>query len=101
MMTCEEARPLLHGLIDGELDRAKVRDVEDHVSSCQRCAAELAQFRQMRTAMKHESMTFAAPAALRSRIETALPNPVPQRTAPSRRRSPPTSNPPSPRSMPR
>jgi anti-sigma factor RsiW len=86
MMTCEEARALLHGLIDGELDRAKAREVEDHVSSCQRCAAELAQFQQMRAAMRHESMTFAAPAALRSRIEAALPNPVAQRVAPSRRR---------------
>jgi len=86
MMTCEEARPLLHGLIDGELDRNNAREVEDHVSSCQRCAAKLAQFRQMRAAMRHESMTFAAPAALRSRIEAALPNPVAQRVAPSRRR---------------
>jgi anti-sigma factor RsiW len=86
MMTCDEARTLLHGLIDGELDRAKTREVEGHAASCQRCAAELAQFRQMRAAMRQESMTFAAPAALRARIEVALPNPVPTRVAPSRRR---------------
>ena len=86
MMTCEEANPLLHGLIDGELDPARTREVENHVASCQRCAAELAQFRQMRAAMRQESMTFAAPAALRSRIEAALPNRVPQRVSPSRRR---------------
>jgi anti-sigma factor RsiW len=86
MMTCEEARVLLHGLIDGELNRVNTREVEDHAASCPRCAAELAQFQQMRIAMKHESMTFAPPAALRARIEAALPNPVSPRTAPSRRR---------------
>jgi anti-sigma factor RsiW len=86
MMKCEDAGVLLHGLIDGELDRAKVREVEDHVASCQRCAAELAQFRQMRAAMRRESMTFAAPSALRARIEGALPNPTSPRAAPSRRR---------------
>jgi anti-sigma factor RsiW len=86
MMTCEEAGPLLHGLIDGELNRVTTRNVEDHVASCQRCAAEVAQFRQMRATMRQDSMTFAAPAALRSRIEAALPNPVPPRAAPSRRR---------------
>ena len=86
MMTCEEARPLLHGLIDGELSRAKAREVENHALSCRRCAAELAQFRQMRGAIRQESMTFAAPAALRARIEAAMPNPMPPRAAPSRRR---------------
>lgn len=84
MMSCDEARPLLHGLMDGELDPSRARAVEAHVASCQGCAAELAQFRQMRSAMRHESMTFAAPAALRSRIEAALPIAAPKR-APSRR----------------
>jgi anti-sigma factor RsiW len=86
MMTCEEARTLLHGFIDGALDRLNTREVGNHVASCQRCATELAQFRHMRAAMRHESMIFAAPTALRSRIEAALPNAVTQRAVPSRRR---------------
>ena len=85
MMSCDEARPLLHGLMDGELDPSRTRAVEAHVASCEACAAELAQFRQMRTAMRHEGMTFAAPAALRSRIEAALPTAAPKRAVPSRR----------------
>jgi len=85
MMSCDEAHVLLHGLLDGELDRAKAREVGAHVDSCPRCAADLRQFREMRAAMRDERMTFAAPAALRSRIEAALPSPAPVRAAPSRR----------------
>ena len=42
MMSCDEARVLLHGLLDGELDAGKAREVEAHVDGCPRCAAELA-----------------------------------------------------------
>ena len=51
MMTCDEARVLLHALLDGELDAGHAREVEAHVAGCPRCAAELAQFREMRQAM--------------------------------------------------
>ena len=40
-MTCDEAEILLHALIDGELDAGHAREVEDHIASCPRCAAEL------------------------------------------------------------
>ena len=71
-MTCDEAKVLLHGLIDGELDMASARAVEAHVASCQRCAAELRRFREMHQAMACANLRFAAPAALRSRIEAAI-----------------------------
>ena len=85
MMTCDEARVLLHALLDGELDAGHAREVEAHVAGCPRCAAELAQFREMRRAMAGANLSFAAPAALRSRIEAALPAPVVRAPAPSRR----------------
>jgi anti-sigma factor RsiW len=86
MMSCDEAKALLHGLLDGELDPSRTREVEAHVGGCPRCAAELRQFREMRAAMRDERMTFAAPAALRSRIEAALaPAPVVCAATPSRR----------------
>ena len=84
MMTCDEARVLLHALLDGELDAGHAREVEAHVAGCPRCAAELAQFREMREAMSGANLSFAAPAALRSRIEAALPAP-PVARAPRRR----------------
>ena len=76
MMTCDEARVLLHALLDGELDAGHAREVETHVAGCPRCAAELAQFREMRGTLSDANLSFTAPAALRSRIEAALPAPV-------------------------
>jgi len=76
MMTCDEVRVLLHALLDGELDAGHAREVEAHVAGCPRCATELSQFREMRGAMAGANLRLAAPAALRSRIEAALPAPV-------------------------
>jgi anti-sigma factor RsiW len=85
MMTCDEAKVLLHALLDGELDAGHAREVEAHVAGCPRCAAELSQFRQMRQAMSGANVRFAAPAALRSRIENAIPGVGFRAAAPSRR----------------
>ena len=62
-MTCDDAEILIHALADGELDAGHAREVEAHIAACPRCAAELTAIRQMKQ----------APAALRQRIEAALP----------------------------
>jgi anti-sigma factor RsiW len=80
-MTCDEAEILLHALIDGELDAGHARDVETHVAGCPRCAAALADYRQMSKAIAGADMRYSAPLALRRRIEASLP----QASAPSRR----------------
>jgi anti-sigma factor RsiW len=80
-MTCDEARILLHALIDGELDAGHAREVEDHIRTCPRCAAELAAYREMSKAVAGAELRFAAPPALRRRIEASLP----QAKVPSRR----------------
>jgi len=46
-MNCEEAEVLLHALIDGELDAGHAREVEDHIAGCARCAALLAEYREI------------------------------------------------------
>jgi anti-sigma factor RsiW len=74
-MTCDEAKGLVHALIDGELDAPHAREVETHVASCPRCAAELRDYRAMREALGAPALRHAAPAALRARIEAALPAP--------------------------
>ena len=84
-MTCDEARVLLHALLDGELDAGHAREVEAHVAGCPRCAMELSQFCEMRGAMSGANLCLAAPAALRSRIEAALPAPAVRAPGPSRR----------------
>jgi anti-sigma factor RsiW len=80
-MTCEEARILLHALIDGELDASHARAVEDHIAGCKTCASELAIYREMGRAIAGASLRYKAPPALRRRVEAALP----QTAAPSRR----------------
>jgi len=75
-MTCDEATVLLHALLDGELDAGHAREVEAHVANCPRCAVDVRQFRQMRQAMSAAALGFAAPAALRGRIEAAIPAPA-------------------------
>ncbi len=81
-MTCDEAEILLHALIDGELDAGHAREVEEHVASCPRCAAALADYREMSKAVAGANLRYTAPLSLRRRIEAALPQPKP---APNRR----------------
>src|SRR2546427_2002002 len=81
-MTCDEAEVLLHALIDGELDAGHAREVEGHIASCPHCAAALRDYRTMSKAIAEAGVGYTAPAALRRRIEAALPQP---RQAPDRR----------------
>jgi anti-sigma factor RsiW len=76
-MTCDEAEILLQALIDGELDAGHARDVENHVEGCPHCAAMLKDYREMSLAMADPAVRYIAPAALRARIEAALPQPRP------------------------
>ncbi|WP_257169309.1 anti-sigma factor [Bradyrhizobium sp. SRS-191] len=89
-MTCDEAEILIHALADGELDAGHSTEVEAHVATCPRCASELAAVREMKQALAGADLRYKAPAALRERIEAALPpaqssNVTPLVSAPSRR----------------
>jgi anti-sigma factor RsiW len=80
-MTCDEAGFLLHALIDGELDAAHLREVENHIAGCPHCAAQLAAYREMSKAVASVDLRYAAPLGLRRRIEASLP----QTQVPTRR----------------
>lgn len=82
-MTCDEARILLHALLDGELDAGHAREVEAHVAGCPACAAEFAAQREMQRVLADTDLPYTAPASLRSRIEASLPQPQGQQ--PTRR----------------
>lgn len=82
-MTCDEARILLHALLDGELDAGHAREVEAHVAGCPACAAEFAAQREMQRVLADTDLRYTAPASLRSRIEASLPQP--QGLQPTRR----------------
>ncbi|NVN87688.1 MAG: anti-sigma factor [Rhodopseudomonas sp.] len=77
-MTCDEAEILLHALLDGELDASHSREVEAHLETCPRCAAQLRAYRDMTSAIVASEPHFAAPSALRQRIAAALPQPQPR-----------------------
>jgi anti-sigma factor RsiW len=82
-MTCDETSILLHALVDGELDAGNARDVEAHIAKCPECASQLLEIHQIRKAMVPDSLRYAAPSDLRSRIEGKLP--VPRAVQASRR----------------
>ena len=86
-MNCDDARVLMHGHLDGELDLAADLEVQRHIEECPRCASEYAAMRAMRTRLKDEAFRFEAPAALKERIRRAIPASPPSRAAayPSRR----------------
>jgi anti-sigma factor RsiW len=84
-MTCEQTRILLHALVDGELDAGHAREVEAHVAGCPACAVQLRDYREMRQALSAPALRHQAPAALRARIEAALPQRRVVAAVPSRR----------------
>jgi len=78
-VNCDDARVLLHGHLDGELDLAADLEVQRHIEECPRCASEYAALRAMRTRLKDETFRFEAPAALKEKIRRALPVSPPPR----------------------
>ena len=80
-MNCDDARMLMHGHLDGELDLAADLEVQRHIEGCPRCASEYAVMRAMCTRFKDEALRFEAPAALKEKIRRALS--VPSSSSPS------------------
>ncbi|GMP10485.1 anti-sigma factor family protein [Bradyrhizobium sp. TM239] len=78
-MTCDEARIMLHALLDGELDAGHAREVEAHIAGCPGCAAELAAQREMQRVLADTNLRYVAPTSLRNKIEASLPKPQPSR----------------------
>ena len=50
-MSCADAEILLTGLVDGELDEAQTRQVEDHVRACEGCRRLVDEERGLKTAL--------------------------------------------------
>ena len=72
MSACPDREPLLHGLLDGELDAANALECEAHVRTCPGCAAELSRLQALRSALSAPGVRRPAPDALRRRIEASL-----------------------------
>jgi anti-sigma factor RsiW len=79
-VNCDDARLLIHGHLDGELDLADDLEVQRHIEQCPKCASEYAALRAMRTRLKDETFRFEAPAALKEKIRRAIPAPTVSRS---------------------
>jgi anti-sigma factor RsiW len=71
-VNCDDARVLMHGHLDGELDLAADLEVQRHIEECPRCASEYAALRAMRGRLKDEAFRFEAPAALKEKIRSSI-----------------------------
>lgn len=72
MTACPERRPMLHGLVDGELDAANSLAIEAHLKGCSGCAEALRELEAVRAMIGGDSARYRAPAALRDRVDAIL-----------------------------
>ncbi len=64
--------PLIHGLIDGELDAANTLAIETHLKTCSDCRAELERIEGVRELLASAPLAHRAPDSLRAHIDTML-----------------------------
>ncbi|HKD05711.1 MAG TPA: anti-sigma factor [Bryobacteraceae bacterium] len=71
-MNCDEARSLLSGLFDDELDRALRVEVQAHLETCAFCSEALDDMRRVGEAIRGAAPAFTAPEHLRDNVRFAL-----------------------------
>ena len=71
-MNCRDVQPLLARYVDGEADRYEQTLIEQHLSGCQACSAEVSQLRVTRQRVQLKIKSWAAsevpPASARERL---------------------------------
>ncbi|HXA44941.1 MAG TPA: anti-sigma factor [Candidatus Angelobacter sp.] len=71
-MNCLEAGPLIDFYADGELDAARILELEQHFRGCPACALAWRNAQALKKALKQEALFFPAPAELRRRVRAEL-----------------------------
>jgi anti-sigma factor RsiW len=71
-MTCEQARQLLHGYIDDELDLATALQMQQHLEDCARCRQELESAQAIRAAVALPGLYQRAPVTLGAQLQKAI-----------------------------
>jgi anti-sigma factor RsiW len=96
-VACEDKQSLLQGHFDGELDLPRTLELEEHVSACPRCAAELRSQQALRNSLRAANLYQRAPQSLKDRVSIAisdsakLPAAMPSATTPAEIRPAPIS----------
>jgi anti-sigma factor RsiW len=70
-MTCEDARRLIHGYADGEVDLRTSLDLEQHLSGCASCTSEYQSVVALKSALKRNLLYYGNSAALTKRIRSS------------------------------
>jgi anti-sigma factor RsiW len=71
-MRCEEARPLIDGHLDGELDFEHNLEIESHLEDCAVCAPARRSALELRSAIRQHVPYFRAPRALENRVHAMV-----------------------------
>lgn len=71
-MSCKLTQRFVPGYLDGELDLSRTIEMETHLQVCAECARELERQQALRAALQRGSLAYAAPSALRERIQSSL-----------------------------
>jgi anti-sigma factor RsiW len=71
-MTCEDARAVLHGYIDGELDLIHSLEIEKHLDTCSACSRAVENQRALKSAIQGSALHYQPSAAFGRRIDSAL-----------------------------
>jgi anti-sigma factor RsiW len=69
---CELTQRYVPGYLDGELDLVRTIEMEAHLKTCPACGQEVENLKALRAALQRSSLAYAAPAALRERIQSSL-----------------------------
>ena len=79
-LSCKLTQRFVPGYLDGELDLSRTIEMETHLRVCEECAQELERQQALRAALQRSSLAYAAPSALRERIQSSLRSSVPAET---------------------
>jgi len=71
-MNCQQARPLIEFYADGELDAARILELEKHFRDCPACMNAWRNAQSLKKALKQDALFFSAPAELRRAIKAEL-----------------------------
>jgi mycothiol system anti-sigma-R factor len=71
-MNCEEARKLMDGYLDGELDPITNQAIEEHLRDCPNCERAYETHRSLIRVIGNATPYYKAPAELRERVRSSL-----------------------------
>jgi anti-sigma factor RsiW len=71
-MNCEDAKNLMDGYLDGELDPLTNQRIEEHLRHCRNCDQDYKTHRSLMRAIGNGAPYYKAPDGLRERIQSSL-----------------------------